>query len=202
MNKTLLKMYAIFLNFSFLLISTSIVFGQNNREIIRSESPIPNQYIVVLTDEAFGGIETCPMDSNYSGGDKEGRESPLVAQTVNEFASGFNVRVLSSYGCAIKGFSAEMSEAEALRMLENPKVSYIEEDGEGSADTTQFGAIWGLDRIDKRILPLNSEYHYNSTGAFIHCRLTANLAVAQQLVSMLLEEMALIAMGMEPMLPA
>lgn len=69
------------------------------------------------------------------------------------------------YKHAIKGFSAQMSEREALALAEDPRVKYVEEDGVVTISATQTGATWGIDRIDQRDLPLNQTYVYNATGS-------------------------------------
>src|SRR6185436_13247489 len=66
-----------------------------------------------------------------------------------------------TYKNTIKGFSAELSEQEALKIASDPRVRYVEEDGIVTLDATQSNATWGLDRIDQRDLPLSTTYTYN-----------------------------------------
>jgi subtilisin family serine protease len=70
-----------------------------------------------------------------------------------------------AYDKAITGFSATL-DADALDALRNdPDVDYIEANQVVKASGDQANPTWGLNRIDQRNLPLNSNYHYDYTGS-------------------------------------
>jgi subtilisin family serine protease len=70
-----------------------------------------------------------------------------------------------TYTKALKGFSVKMSEQMARKLAADPRVAWVEEDGEMSIDTTQTNATWGIDRIDQRDRPLNGTFVYTRTGS-------------------------------------
>lgn len=110
----------------------------------KSDRAIPGRYIVVLNEQ---------------------EANPHEAALALTFAYGGSARHV--YTNALKGFSVELPEAAAIAMSRNPRVRYVEEDGEISLVATQTNATWGLDRIDQRDLPLNGTYNFNFTGAGI-----------------------------------
>jgi hypothetical protein len=112
---------------------------------------IPNRYIVVMKSgvsrEAMGDIR--------------------------QRITGIGGKVVHVYTSALNGFSVEISPEglQALRVL--PDVDYIEVDQLGSGDTLQppnpAGAPpSGIDRIDRRLTPLNGTYSYSETGAGVN----------------------------------
>ena len=75
------------------------------------------------------------------------------------------------YKHALKGFSIQMTEADAMALSDDSRVQYVQEDGEAALDTTQTPVpSWGLDRVDQRNLPLDNSYHFANinTGAGIN----------------------------------
>lgn len=79
---------------------------------------------------------------------------------------GGDVRMV--YRNALQGFVVRAPEAVVTRMLKDPRVAYVEEDAVVTADATQSGATWGIDRIDQRSLPLSGTYTYDYTGSGVH----------------------------------
>jgi subtilisin family serine protease len=104
---------------------------------------IPNQYIVVFHDAAVSNVR--------------------VAARAMAAEHGATVGYI--YEHALKGFSASMSPAAALRMAADVRVARIEPDQMMHAIATQSNPPWGLDRIDQRDRPLNASYTYNATGS-------------------------------------
>ncbi|HYO58438.1 S8 family peptidase, partial [Archangium sp.] len=69
---------------------------------------------------------------------------------------------------ALRGFVAHMSEEDAKALAEDPRVQYVEENGEVSIEGVQTGTTWGLDRVDQLSLPLDQTYTYNTAGAGVN----------------------------------
>jgi subtilisin family serine protease len=116
-------------------------------KFIRVNKPIRNSYIVVLKDISISGVGV-----------------PTVAQ--NLVRGKGEVRFL--YQRVLKGFSTRLTESQAQALSEDPRVQYVAEDGQVSIAATQVSPPWGLDRIDRPSLPLNSTYDYDKTGAGVN----------------------------------
>jgi subtilisin family serine protease len=114
---------------------------------------VPNQYIVVLDEDAAG------VAGDFAAASV--RAEQLILRT----SSG---RVTRVYAHALNGFAAEMSEAEAIALSKDPDVRFVEEDALMEAVATQNNPPWGLDRIDQRDRPLSASYTYTSTGAGVN----------------------------------
>lgn len=81
----------------------------------RVTKPVPDQYIVVLNEEAL---------------------NRGVAEAAAGLARSYGGTVGFVYQSAIKGFSIRMTEAAAVALSRNPLVVYVEEDAEGSLTQT------------------------------------------------------------------
>jgi subtilisin family serine protease len=122
--------------------------GHNKDKVKKAKrNKISGQYIVVLEDRYTSlGVDAIADDLS---GKHHGRKKQV-------------------YDKSLKGFSAEMSDADAADLADDPRVKYVEEDSIVSLDTTQTGATWGIDRVDQRNLPLDGNYTYNTTASNVH----------------------------------
>jgi subtilisin family serine protease len=95
---------------------------------------IPGQYIVILADP------TLPGDS-----------VPTVAEKLLTLHGGRPRIYLQS---AVNGFSANLTEAQAARLAEDPRVAFVEENARAYLSSEQAlpadDSLWNLDRIDQR----------------------------------------------------
>ncbi len=125
-------------------------------QLLRTEKPIPDQYIVVLRVSELAA------------------RGERAAEVAVELADSVGARRLFTYEHSIAGFSARMSEEAAKWLLTDPRVDFISEDSlaqihsDVATNATQPNAPWGLDRIDQRNLPLSTTYSYTTTGAGVH----------------------------------
>jgi len=113
---------------------------------------VRDSYIVVLTSDSVRSDFERPF----------GRA--LVPAVADELARAHAGSLESVYQHALKGFAVRLTEKQAARLAEDPRVDYVEPDQVIDAVATQSPATWGLDRIDQRDLPLSSSYTYNQTG--------------------------------------
>jgi len=111
---------------------------------------VAGSYIVVLKDGAVSGRAS---------------RAAAVADRSAGLARGYGAQVRQTYGAALNGFEAAMSEAAARRLAADPSVAYVEQNQRVSLLTTQTGATWGIDRIDQASLPLSRTYTYTTTAS-------------------------------------
>jgi subtilisin family serine protease len=90
-----------------------------------------------------------------------GDSHTLAAQAAARF--GGNIEHV--YSRVLSGFAIRMPDALAERLASDSRVLAIEPDSVVTADTTQTGATWGIDRIDQRSRPLSGTYTYSSNGS-------------------------------------
>ena len=121
-------------------------------KIKKAKNPIPNRYIVVLEEWATG---------------EPGANSNAEAVAL-ELGIVYGGRIDKIFKHALNGFSVELNANQAERLSQDPRVEFVEEDGEVFANTTQTGATWGLDRIDQRDRPTDGNYNYTPTGSGVN----------------------------------
>lgn len=166
-------------------------------------NPIPNRYIVVLATTDFSPIPAptaTPLVATTKSGPASASSAtispdssstfgvagpvptePQVLTTATELTSTYGGTFSDTWSVALKGFTLNATEAEAIAMSEDSRVAFIVEDGAiavGTPDTDpivmtpdpgaflnpQPNASWGLDRINQRLLPLDETYAYVNSG--------------------------------------
>jgi subtilisin family serine protease len=126
--------------------------GNAEKFLRMGEAAIPGHYIVVLDVDAGG---------------KSG-DLFAAATMTSDLTNAYGGVATNIYAYALNGFSAEMSEDQALKLSADPRVKFVEEDSVMEATVTQTNPPWGLDRIGQRDLPLNQAYSYTTTGAGVN----------------------------------
>jgi len=133
-------------------------------KFVKYEKAIPNQYIVILNDDAVSSKAS--LSKRRAG----------VAAIANSQALAHLGKVGHIYETALKGYSIELpNEAEAKALSENPVVRWVQEDVQGEWSDTealQLNPPWGLDAIDGTIPAATPDsfgrtsgpYVYNATG--------------------------------------
>ena len=128
--------------------------GQSTAKFHRKGArAIPHQYIVVLNDDEMV---------------TQAKDFASAVDRSLEVVRGTEAIVDEVYAFALRGFAARMTEQDALRLSQDPRVRFVEEDATVEAIATQSNAPWGLDRLGQRDLPLNQSYSYTMNGAGVN----------------------------------
>ena len=127
--------------------------GAAAADVRQVENPVKDSYIVVLKE----GVARPGRAPSGAGPSVE-----AVARELLRLHGGALARV---YENALSGFNVRMSAALAAAVARDPRVAYVEQDGEVRLVVTQANATWGIDRIDQRQRPLSGTFSYTNTGA-------------------------------------
>ncbi|TXH74492.1 MAG: S8 family peptidase [Lysobacteraceae bacterium] len=124
-------------------------------DLRKAQRPVEGQYIVVLKNTAARLAQ-------------EPGRTERVAEIASRVSAEHRANLVRSFDRVLRGFVVKADQAALARMLADPRVEYVEQDGYASVDATQYGATWGIDRVDQRNLPLSGTYTYDTTAAGIH----------------------------------
>lgn len=92
-----------------------------------------------------------------------------TVESAMDLATDYGGAITNIYSHALNGFSAQMTEEQALKLSQDPRVRFVEEDSVMMTNVTQSNPpSWGLDRIDETDLPLSNSYSYTTTGAGVN----------------------------------
>jgi serine protease len=144
------------------LAATSALAAPSTLITVDADKRIDNQYIVVF--------KQAPSAISLQGSELLSATNNIAQQAIN-FSSATLVETYSS--SAIQGMLVTASETQLAEILNNPDVDFVEEDQIISVDpifsanAVQSGAIWGLDRINQRSLPLDGNYSYDFSGSSV-----------------------------------
>ncbi|MFM9697755.1 S8 family peptidase [Streptomyces europaeiscabiei] len=95
---------------------------------------------------------------------KKGAGLKAASSAGRDLVEEYGGTVKRTFRSALNGYSAELSAAEARRLAADPAIASVEQDQVFTADATQAGAPWGLDRSDQASLPLSGTYTYPDTA--------------------------------------
>jgi subtilisin family serine protease len=101
---------------------------------------------------------------------KEGTGNPgTLARQLAQASQG---DVLFTYESVLQGFALKVppqaQQTVLMNLSRNPNVFSVEVDQVVTLEASQTSATWGLDRVDQRLLPLNSTYNYDGSGAGVN----------------------------------
>ena len=131
-------------------------FSASAADFRTNANPVVGQYIVVLKKSAAATVNEI---------------SPLArtASVANDMVITHRARLVRTYQNVLRGFVVKADDEALARLLADPRVDYVEEDGVVSMNPAyQQPPSWGVDRVDQRNLPLDGWYVFFPIGIGVH----------------------------------
>lgn len=142
-----------FILFLLSLVTISVTAQQiKQTKFIEKKAGVEGRYIVLFNESAVA-------KNNF-------REA--VASHAEHFSSMYGGKVDSVFSSAVAGFVLTANEDQAKALSSDPRVKLVEQDSYVNESAVQTPAVWGLDRLDQRTLPLNSRYTYEEDASNVH----------------------------------
>ncbi|MFI8363625.1 S8 family serine peptidase [Streptomyces sp. NPDC085612] len=130
--------------------------GPAHGHVRSAADPIPGRYLVVFKEAP---ATPDPARATVSRGPAPDSDQQAAASAAERTARTHGGTVRTVYSTALRGYAADMTEAQAARVAADPAVSYVQQDGlHAVSATSQTDPPWGLDRVDQRDLPLDRTY--------------------------------------------
>lgn len=129
-------------------------------ELMTVDRPVTGEYIVVLKPEAASLVGEASLMGRV--------KRSQMATVAQQMAQSHNGKLLRTYRKATRGFVVKADDKALARLLADDRVAYVQENGIVELFDTQANAIWSLDRIDQRDLPLSTSYTYDTNAAGVH----------------------------------
>jgi subtilisin family serine protease len=115
--------------------------------------------------QILGADSATAIDGSYIVAYKDGAAAEAAST-----AASLGSKVSHKYTAVLNGgFAASMSEQQAKQLAADPDVAFVQQNQVLSINVDQPNPpSWGLDRVDQRSLPLNSNYSYTTTAGNVH----------------------------------
>ncbi|WP_440056616.1 S8 family peptidase (plasmid) [Pseudoalteromonas sp. T1lg65] len=139
-------------------LSSSAINAAEIKAVDKSKA-VPNNYIVVFDTPSVVNPKDGKAISAYAKSQARG------------LANKHNVKIAREFNGVINGVLVEATPSQLKQMVRNPNIAYIEQDQVVAIEPTfttngdQSSPTWGIDRVDQRDLPLDSNYHYDYDGS-------------------------------------